>query len=556
MKRYDISDIVSSKQVEIDSENAILIICNDHPRYRDWLYNCLKNIIHLHDVRIIFVSDSPPPMEAITRSLAGKKHNIEYISTQTIYDLYKNANSYIKDKSKVQPLPGPFCYLKPCVYKYIMNNNDKFKVKKLLYMDVDLIVLRRLDVLFDFVDKQPMLAEELGFPLKNYPWESFMHKDPIVYDQYFPGIPVENRAVYPQMFANNGVLCFDLTRKLDQEILNLWHEYTKVVVQNNLDFDVVKWHDQGVMQLALEKLGLVKLITKERQFNHTVYVKNERNFDLTTSTDKIVHFVGDTKPDLKQLLMNSNLKYIDNIRIVACGHKDEQEKLFHPRSYLKFYNLNKLEYSDPRFASNSLGEARLFLADNIYENIDSDILGCVTASWDTKYKPLKIDSMMNWPMINKIMNADDSTVFCASLCYGKRARAHAPSWETNFQKHFRLDYPGTEFIEEKIFKITGLKYDMQNLCPYANQIICRRELFLHFKGYMKNIAPTIIDEFGLDFQFPKESVAGSCCYDKRRSLAYVLEEVSMLWWANQQNLKYFPVCQIADNWYSDRNYLR
>ena len=121
-------------------------------------------------------------------------------------------------------------------------------------------------------------------------------------------------------------------------------------------------------------------------------------------------------------------------------------------------------------------------------------------------------------------------------------------WHKNFQKHFRNLYRNSDFVQEKIKKITGSEYDEASRCPYANQIICNKELMQELIDYMRSVIDKVLDTFGPDFQYPNAP-------DPRRNIAYIMEEISMLWWANKKNIKYLSFCQPSRHWYENRQYL-
>jgi hypothetical protein len=116
-------------------------------------------------------------------------------------------------------------------------------------------------------------------------------------------------------------------------------------------------------------------------------------------------------------------------------------------------------------------------------------------------------------------------------------------WEINFQKHFRKSWQRTEWIGDILFKITGLKYNEQNIAPYANQIICNINLFKKFSDFIKSNIDEIILNFGLYPNFDGTQI------DRNRTLAYIMEEVSMLWWSQFSNINYISCGKIIPGWY-------
>jgi hypothetical protein len=58
---------------------------------------------------------------------------------------------------------------------------------------------------------------------------------------------------------------------------------------------------------------------------------------------------------------------------------------------------------------------------------------------------------------------------------------------------------------------------------------------------MKKHIDKIIEEFTLNPEYNTP--------DPNRSLAYTLEELSMLWWSSQKEYHFIPVVEIQPNWY-------
>lgn len=234
----------------------------------------------------------------------------------------------------------------------------------------------------------------------------------------------------------------------------------------------------------------------------------------------------------------------DGIEIAVVGH-DRNIFPVLESPVLKSAILHELNYDKPHYATNSLGESRFFLANNFFKN-DSEIIGCLTASWDRKYIPLKLNSILEWPTF--IKNYDNiknstNTILCSTLCYGMHAKPKAPMWEIDFQKHFRQSWPQTEWIGEIIYRITGFKYDRNNIAPYANQIICNHILFKELCYYIRSIIDDVILNFGLYPNFHGIAI------DRNRTLAYILEEITMLWWSQYSNIRYISCGHIIPGWY-------
>lgn len=231
------------------------------------------------------------------------------------------------------------------------------------------------------------------------------------------------------------------------------------------------------------------------------------------------------------------------IEIAVVGHDKEKFPKLHS-NILKPAILHELNFDDPIYATNSLGESRFFLANNFFSNA-AEVVGCLTASWDKKYFPNKLDTIDSWPQAKyfESLRYNENIVLCTTLCYGKYAKPYAPLFEKHFQDHFRTVWKNTEEITDILYNITGFKYDNGNVAPYANQIICNKNLFIKLCNFIKSIINDIINHIGLYPKFFGVDV------DPNRTLAYIMEEVTMLWWSKQTNIQYIQCAKITPGWY-------
>lgn len=230
------------------------------------------------------------------------------------------------------------------------------------------------------------------------------------------------------------------------------------------------------------------------------------------------------------------------IEIAVVGHDESIFPSLNSK-ILKKAILHKLDFDNPIYSNNSLGESRFFLANNFFSE-DCDVVGCLTASWDRKYFPNRLDNIENWPQYQYIhsMIDDKSVVLCTTMCYGKYAKNNAPLWEKNFQQHFRKVWKNSSWIQKNILDITGLEYDTYLPAPYANQIICNKSLFHSLCIFIKSIISDVIDVFGSNPKIIGKEI------DPNRTLAYIMEEICMLWWS-KQNIKYIQCAKIKPGWY-------
>lgn len=525
MNKYCITDLLLSKRENIQSDSAIVIIFNGNNSYMNYFINSIRSICALCDATIILVKPNNLKIKDIVKNYNNKIYTVDLNSTIPS-DLSRNSQA--------------FQFLKPYAIQYIYKNRRKFNVKQILYLDVDIMLLRNLKELFDSIKNKPLIIKELGVDTKKFGYNNYIN-DPIL-DTIFK-IPDKHKIKYPDIHCNTGVLGFDFTRSIDRNIINKWAYYTTQILEKNIAY-CVKWWDQGVFNLVLEKLNVFNLASDYRKFNYTVLPDNYYNFDISFSDANIVHFIGDSKPALRKTLFYK--KVLNTVDIALCGHTDQTKNNYQQRKYIQHYNLNNLQYKNSHWSHNTIGESRIFLADDIFDD-NKQVWGCLTASFNEKYNPFKIDQLNNYIDFD-VLHKSHNLVYCTSICAGNAAGLKQDMWHKNFQKHFRNLYKNSYFVQENINKITGLEYDETTKCPYANQIICNKELMQELIDYMRSVIDKVLDTFGLDFQYPNAP-------DPRRNIAYIMEEISMLWWANKKNIKYLSFCQPSRHWYENRQYL-
>lgn len=526
---YNLADIKASKKIQINTECAIVFVINDNPKYFHFLQQAISNITSLHKVDIyILCLNCKEQISELLKTYSSENLHLLDID---FYEDTKNLESKFVNKFY------EFQYIKPIAFdtliKYIKNN--EINKKYFLYLDTDTFPIRNIDQLFNDIHTQLLIIKELGIDYNALGYEKYLNSLSIY--NYFD-IPIENRWGRREPIINTGVIGFDIDR--DYDIIYTWLDITKTILSKNLR-RLVKWWDQGCFMLALELLNKKHIISDNKNFNHTILFNHLHQGSIPDTTANIIHFIGDKKINILNAI---NKEEIDSsfLEIAVTGHVSEQFSSMHPKSYLSYKILPELNYTKEIYKENSLGESRIFLAKDVF-NEHSEVIGSVTASWNRKYYPNKIDQILNWPQLPVIQRIrhDPSLVICATICSGAYSRRHDPLWIQNFQVHFRNEFKNSQWVEEKLFNITGLRYDGIRPAPYANQIICHKTLFYELCSFMRNHIDSIIDEFSLTPPYDTP--------DPNRPLAYILEELTMLWWASRKDIQLVPTVEIQPNWY-------
>lgn len=524
---YSLADLHSSEKLKINSDSAIVFIINNNIGYFNFLKTSIYNIVSLHDVNIyILCLSCKTEIEKLLKPLNNNKiHILDIEFPKHLQDL----------EIKFLHRQYEFQYIKPIALDFLISKTNN-KVKNLLYLDADTFPIRNLKHLFKEINQKLLIIKEFGIDYNKLGYEKYVNSLSIY--NYFDSIAQQDRWGRREPPVNTGVIGFEIPR--DKEFIDTWTNVTTRILRENLR-PLIRWWDQGCFMLTLEILKSKHIVSNNQSYNHTILHKNITDNTIQNTDSNILHFIGDNKINILRMIKPET---VDSsfLEIAIAGHAPEQFFSIHPRSYLQYKVLPELEYDKPIYRENSLGESRIFLANNIFRE-SSDVIGTVTPSWNKKYYPNKIDHILNWPQFPLIqqIRQDPSLVVCSTICAGAYAKSYDPLWTKNFQIHFRNEFKNSEWVEQKLFDITGLRYDGIRPAPYANQIICHKTVFYDLCAFFKQHIDAIINEFTLK---PNYSTP-----DPNRPLAYILEELSMLWWSSRKGIQLVPVVEIQPNWY-------
>jgi hypothetical protein len=231
----------------------------------------------------------------------------------------------------------------------------------------------------------------------------------------------------------------------------------------------------------------------------------------------------------------------DNLEIAILGHEKERLARIPKFKIFKPLLLQELKYSQEKLKHNKFAESRIFFSDFEFDK-SKKVVGCLTSSWDEKFNAPKLLEIYSWNKLyinfTKIIKGE--SILCGGLCRGESVSVHQALWRRNFQKHFRKVFPNSDFIENGIFKITNMRYCGLRPAPYANQFICKKDFYNRYKDYLNKIITNLLDYFyGLTYKFDTYS---------DRTFAYILEEVSMLWWSKQDNISFISMGDVRKSW--------
>lgn len=247
----------------------------------------------------------------------------------------------------------------------------------------------------------------------------------------------------------------------------------------------------------------------------------------------------------------SNVSF-DNIQILCLGHKQSQFDTIQDRPYLTKIDLNNINAG--KWSGNEWTESRAFIAYKHLLNRNTDFVGFVTASWNTKYEPYsKIDNFTNWNHSKLLLRSkpEDNIVLCADIfcpCIWIKEKE-------GILTHLFVDNAmeiGKEFLQ-----LMNLKWDIHIRVPFSNQIIAHRKVFEKYKNYLDNIDAFekinwFIQNVAHKHMFKNDDLLKNE-YLYKRFNGYFVEMLTCFWFANQNNFLYIPNAEKISDWYSYDN---
>lgn len=280
----------------------------------------------------------------------------------------------------------------------------------------------------------------------------------------------------------------------------------------------------------------------------------EALFTYLTLNDKYHKCEGSTKfqeQKNKKILayirdLNKDCNSFDNIEIVVLGHSQKQFDTIEERPYLTKTNLNDINAG--KYRDNKWAEARAFVSeDNLFKK-NTDFVGLVTASWNTKYEPFcRIDNFHNWDSAKVLLNSKekDQVVLCADI--------FCPCiWFMQQSNVLSVFFSGQAHRVGKIFsRMVGLEFHNHMKVPFSNQMILHKNIYYDYVRFLKDNeildkVQFFIDRFASRYISPDKI---SAKYAGNRLNGYFIEMVTSFWFA-QQDFFYIPNAERREDWYN------
>jgi hypothetical protein len=251
----------------------------------------------------------------------------------------------------------------------------------------------------------------------------------------------------------------------------------------------------------------------------------QRHIDAENSLRKFAH---DYDPDI-----------LKSCKILLLGHKEDQYS-GEARDYLDFLLLQDLDLGRyKQYQKNCFSESRIFLS----EAPEAEYIGVVTASWNRKFEPNKIDDFHNWENTKILFNSGDKNLILA---------AERSQFKHNCIFDVFQDREKVEAFQEFAISITG---EICNFGLWANQIICHRSVYLRLQEFYRRVFPLVVEEIhSYDIGVVKSKhgktngIYSGEGFDNRKAGLF-FEFLTNIWFASQKEFIILPNCTRKDDWY-------
>ena len=219
-----------------------------------------------------------------------------------------------------------------------------------------------------------------------------------------------------------------------------------------------------------------------------------------------------------------------NTKLYVLGHSQAKLDSLPELEHTQKINLEQIDYGKySKYAIPELCENRFYF----YDFECPETVGTVTSSWREKYviPNVQIENFFDWEESKVLFsNPDENIVLCAFY-------AHLQKYE-NQNKYF----------EDLLYDLE--LQDLRNTGVWANQIICKREIFQELKEFMIEAIIKLLDlhkKCDL-FSGPQHSKFNLVRYNNR-GLGLLAEEISARWFCNREDVTLIEVQKINPSWY-------
>jgi hypothetical protein len=263
---------------------------------------------------------------------------------------------------------------------------------------------------------------------------------------------------------------------------------------------------------------------------------------MTQDQISCVHRYVEEEKHLRKFIHDYDERILDECKILLLGHRPDQYD-GEDRNYLYLTLLQDMDLGTYRqYQNNCFAESRAFLADMP----EAEYVGVVTASWNRKFGPNKIDNFHNWDNTKILFNSGDKNIVLTA--------------ERSLFKHndiFLLFNKGCiRDFEKFAISLTG---EVCNFGLWSNQIICHRSVYLRLQEFYRRVFPLVVQKI---FSYNLRSVKCSGMHSDQnliysgpevgfnnRKEGLFFEFLTNLWFASQKDLMILPNAVCNTDWY-------
>lgn len=205
------------------------------------------------------------------------------------------------------------------------------------------------------------------------------------------------------------------------------------------------------------------------------------------------------------------------LKIYVLGHSDECFDCYSPKDFLISQNLNQLELRFPN--RNCDGECRFFIQPQIFCDSLPEYVGSLTWKHNLKYKD--------------VINLETMDALIGGL-HGKTVYASAPT-SVYFPDWISYTHAYHRTISahlEELARMMGMPLNNNPTC-WANNFVCHRDVMLDLMRVFREVYPMVNSLYDGKIDIK--------CDDPNRSIAYLYERVSMIYFANRPDLEIKPM---------------
>lgn len=499
-RRRPVTEIITkflAKDTRIELPRDVCIMAASDARQFVGFQVLYSSIILAYEVQVVFVDLGLSKQQ---REWCLQQPNITLINKNDLYC------PFAEDKAAWQTWNKPFYMANaPC--------------KKVLWLDVDVIVNHSLEDVIGLLETQPIINPDRNPSCKNTLWQI---------------LPVNGLVQEVPPFINAGVIGLDFSRMFDVTLHKEWCWAVEQASKNPRLEESMTYYDQSALKWATYKCGASKYILDHYRYDRIISPPPIPLYELLQHCKKqpepIIHYAGKVKPwqdwgymldiciDHVMLLDQTHINLEKSEIFAETGtvyvlheQKTMLEKV-KDRKFIKKIDLRELSVEE--FQTSDFGENRFFLSGE-WKKATTEYIGIASARWAKKYpsvlRPERLYTLKN--------DLAPDKVYAANL-------------RENWMAYAAKQYPGIERYICEFAKKMNLKITEAPAID-SNNFLCHTEVFHKFMEFWHEAFHLLYDHYGFDLDFESQN------YKMKPTQLY--NKITTLYFANQGDLQVLSV---------------